>query len=70
MRRLNDLLQRVKNTSHAAGAINAGASARRILIVDDDADITSAFSIGLVPPISDFEANSVNNLGNMLGSMP
>jgi DNA-binding response OmpR family regulator len=36
-----------KNADHAAWAINTGASAGRILIVDDDPDITLSFSIGL-----------------------
>jgi CheY-like chemotaxis protein len=36
-----------KNTSHTAGTINNGTSAGRILIVDDDPDITLSFSIGL-----------------------
>jgi hypothetical protein len=36
-----------KSTVHADGTINTGSSAGRILIVDDDPDITLSFSIGL-----------------------
>ena len=36
-----------KNADHTAAAINTGTSAERILIVDDDPDITLSFSIGL-----------------------
>lgn len=36
-----------KNTAQAAGRINLSSSGARILIVDDDPDITLSFSIGL-----------------------
>jgi len=35
------------NTTHAGSAINTDSSGGRILIVDDDPDITLSFSIGL-----------------------
>ena len=40
-------LENKSSTIRAAGGINIGASAGRILIVDDDPDITLSFSIGL-----------------------
>jgi hypothetical protein len=36
-----------KSNVHAHATINTGSSAGRILIVDDDPDITLSFSIGL-----------------------
>ena len=46
-------------TSHATGLIDIGSSALRILIVDDDHDITSLFTIGLED--SGFEVHAYND---------
>ena len=46
-------------TSHATGLIDIGSSALRILIVDDDPDITSLFTIGLED--SGFEVHAYND---------
>jgi CheY-like chemotaxis protein len=48
-----------KNTSHTAGTINNGTSAGRILIVDDNPDITLSFSIGLED--GGFKVNTYND---------
>jgi PleD family two-component response regulator len=48
-----------KNADHTAGTINNGASAGRILIVDDDPDITLSFSIGLED--DGFEVDAYND---------
>ena len=48
-----------KNTSHTTGLIDIGSSAVRILIVDDDPDITSLFTIGLED--SGFEVHAYND---------
>ena len=48
-----------KNTTHTAGCINASSSDARILIVDDDPDITLSFSIGLED--GDFEVHTYND---------
>jgi PleD family two-component response regulator len=48
-----------KNTAHTAGCINASSSDARILIVDDDPDITLSFSIGLED--GDFEVHTYND---------
>jgi DNA-binding response OmpR family regulator len=45
--------------SHATGLIDIGSSALRILIVDDDPDITSLFTIGLED--SGFEVHAYND---------
>ena len=46
-------------TSHATGLIDIGSSALRILVVDDDPDITSLFTIGLED--SGFEVHAYND---------
>jgi DNA-binding response OmpR family regulator len=46
-------------TSHATGLIDIGSSVVRILIVDDDPDITSLFTIGLEH--SGFEVHAYND---------
>ena len=55
----NHFTSESKNTSHAAGLIDIGSSAVRILIVDDDPDITSLFRIGLED--SGFEVHAYND---------
>jgi len=47
------------NTTHADGTINTNYFGGRILIVDDDPDITLAFSIGLED--GGFEVNTCND---------
>lgn len=49
----------IKNTSHVTGLIDIGSFAVRILIVDDDPDITSLFRIGLED--SGFEVHAYND---------
>jgi len=55
----NHFTSESKSTSHAAGLIDIGASPVRILIVDDDPDLTSLFRIGLED--GGFEIHSYND---------
>ena len=57
--RSNHFTSKTENTSHAAGLIDIGSSALRILIVDDDPDIISLFTIGLED--SGFEVHAYND---------
>jgi DNA-binding response OmpR family regulator len=55
----NHFTSETKDTFRATGLIDIGSSAVRILIVDDDPDITSLFRIGLED--SGFEVYSYND---------
>jgi len=58
-RKSTHLTPETKNTSYATGLIDIGSSAVRILIVDDDHDITSLLTIGLED--SGFEVHAYND---------
>jgi DNA-binding response OmpR family regulator len=55
----NHFTPEIKNTSHVTSLIDSGSFAVRILIVDDDPDITSLFRIGLED--SGFEVHAYND---------
>ncbi len=62
----NHFTSKTKDTSHATGLTDIGSFAARILIVDDDPDITSLFRIGLED--SGFEVYSYNDALQVLAN--